>query len=574
MAAAKEHKDIYNVTDVPVPYDVSCRMSVVMVPMRDGVKLHTVIYFPPDFDGKPLPAVVVRSPYTRKTYFELPDADCLKHGAIYVLQACRGTGWSEGVFDPAEADTEMNDAADLLEYLSAQNFFNGNCVMRGASYPGWCQWSAARTGHPALKGITPGVAPLYSCCGSSFLGGGVLWLFTMEWCLTMHHRVTYGYGAVPNYREMDIASKLPEIDADLHAGYRELAPVRKFFAAARHPAEIMQRYQSWFKNFTIPAFIYGGWFDPFKDQTIEGFMLMVRDAAAENARKFTRLTIGPWGHGGLLNPEVFGKECDQKNMLAEMSKFIFGLLKSPAEDPLPDAPAVRFYMMGENRWYDAGQWPPEGTGEKTAYLHSNGRANSSDGDGWIDFTAPAGAEEPDVYISDPAHPVMSFPGGSGAGCYDRSGQQKNSAMLVYTSQVFSAPLAITGEVKFSFYASASTADTDFVAHLSLLMPDGRALRIANGMVRARYRNSLEAPELLEPNKVYRFEISLSHTALKIMPGQALRLDICGQDFPVYGRNANSGKELLSDTVLYLSRHTILHDAEHPAELHLPVNNRF
>ena len=561
-----QKKDPYNVCDLAPACDTSGDIKIVMLPMRDGIKLQTIVYFPVNVKKK-APAVFIRTPYTRTTELLYPYNEAHKRGIITIYQACRGTGWSEGVFDPANPDNEKNDAEDTFLWLKSQPWYNGRCVMLGASYPGWVQWCAMETGDH-LVATAPQVAPLYSCQGSAAPGGAVRFSFTLCWVLTMHHRRKYGYGNIPDYEGMGLLSKLPVIDADKNALYPELPVFRKFFLAARTPAKLLGNIAEKFKKYTCPAYISGGWFDPFCGETILSFMLMKSVAATEKARNFTRLVIGPWGHGGLLNPEVFGKDCDYRNLTKWRHNYLFGLLKNPEKDPLPEEPAVRYYMLCENKWYESETWPPAGTKERKFYLHSNGSANTLYGDGILSETPPL-QEEPDVYLSNPNAPVLSNNGKHASlGCHDRSDIEKRSDVLVYTSPVLTEPVTVAGEVKLRFSAKVSTPDTDFAATLSWVTPDGKSMLITTGMLRARFRD-INKEELLTPGELYDFEISLGHTAVKFTPGCAIRLALCGQHFPMYDRNANSGKTILEDTELVISRHTIYHDTKHPAELILP-----
>ena len=561
-----QKKDPYNVCDLAPACDTSGDIKIIMLPMRDGVKLQTVIYFPANVKKKS-GVVLIRTPYTRTTELLYPYSPAHKRGVITIYQACRGTGRSEGVFDPADPDNERNDAEDLLLWLKEQPWYNGRCVMLGASYPGWVQWCAMACGDH-LAGTAPQVAPLYSCQGSAAPGGAVRFSFTLCWMLTMHHRRKYGYGNIPEYEKMGLLKQLPVIDADKHALYPELPPFRKFFLAARNPAKLLLNWTETFKKYTCPAYIAGGWFDPFCTETIKSFMLMKEFAATEKARRFTRLMIGPWGHGGLLNPDIFGKNCDHRDLIRHQQDFLFGLLKNPEKDPIPGEPAVRYYMLCENKWYQDDTWPPAGVKERKFYLHSSGRANSVNGDGTLSETLPQN-ESADVYLSNPNDPVLSNGGSHVAlGCYDRSDMEKRSDVLVYTTETLTAPLTVTGEVKFRFTAAVSTPDTDFAATLSYVTPEGRSMIISTGLVRARFRD-IEKEELLVPGELYDFEINLSHVAVKFMPGCAMRLALCGQHFPAFERNANSGKTMLEDTELFISKHTIYHDKEHPAVLLLP-----
>ena len=564
-----EKKDRFNVTATSVAaaaeaYD----MRIAMLPMRDGVKLQTVIGFPPGFRGR-AGVLLIRSPYTRRTELVYPYAEALKRGVVAILQACRGTGWSEGVFDPADREYEKNDAADTFAWLETQDWYNGRCVMLGASYPGWVQWCALKTGYPGLVGVSPHVAPLYSCCGSARPGGGASLSFTDSWMLSMYHRCKYGYENVPDFEKLGVFGSLPVIDADKFAGYPEIGPFRKFFSTALTPGKFLRAGLADFRDLTAPAYISGGWFDVLKEETVASFIAMKNGAAARpDCAAFTRLVVGPWIHGGLANPDLFGKKCDYRHLDPTRERFLFGLLRRPGRDPLPGEPAVRYYMLCENKWHTAETWPPAGTKEKRFYLHSGGRANTLLGDGGISERKPQN-EPCDVYVSDPRTPVLSNGGKhESLGCYDRSDSQKRTDVLVYTGKIQKIPLTVTGEVRLRFSAAVSTPDTDFFAILSCVTPDGRAMYLTSGMVRARFRD-IDREALLEPGKIYDFAVSLGHIAVRVMPGYALRLEICGQYFPAFERNANSGGPLLKDKVLYPSRHTIFHDKDHPAELLLP-----
>ncbi|MBR4666091.1 MAG: CocE/NonD family hydrolase [Lentisphaeria bacterium] len=564
-------KDQYNVSTVQEADNISCSIRSIMLPCRDGVRLHTVIYFPVNMPEK-APVILRRSPYCHKNIIEPPDGWALKNGVVSIMQSCRGTAWSEGVFDPAERDSEKKDVEDLFLWLRKQDWFNGRCVMAGASYPGWLQWCAARSGFPELVGTAPRVAPLYSCTGSVLPGGGVRLSFSLSWMLTMHYRCHFGWNDIPNLEEKGLFRHLPVIEADRQSGYGRLAPFRKFMEKAEQPGRHLGIVAGDFKSCRVPAYIVGGWFDLFKTETVESFRLMQAHAKTANARKFTRLTVGPWGHGGLLNPDLFGEHCNYADTGVEdrTLSHLGGLLKDPDRDPLPDEPKVRYYSLGENQWHTADCWPPEKVRETVWFLHSGGNANSLTGDGRLTARKP-GREQPDVYVSNPDDPVLSNNGGHALlGCYDRTPQQKRSDVLIYNSLVFRRPLAVAGAVRLRFTASASTPDTDFVATLTDVLPDGRAMFLTTGMIRARFRNSLDREELLETGKPYEFEIDLSHIAVTFLPGHAMRLEICGQHFPQFDRNANTGGRLLHDTRLEKSVHTIFHDEAHPAELILPV----
>lgn len=564
--------DIYNVTETRIDPDIECNIQMLMLPMRDGVKLQTMIAFPPDMP-ETAPVVLVRTPYCRRTWLELPDAVVLKHGAVFIMQAIRGTAFSKGEFLPAEAEIHRNDTEDLLDYLETQSWFNGRCVMYGGSFPGYMQWCAAWSGKDSLKAVAPRVAPMYGCRSAARPGGGSALGFCANWLMTMYYRCRKGFDNVPSLDALDVWSELPVIDYDKIVYGHEIANFRKFFESARTPGKILKEHEAWFKEFKTPAFIAGGWFDLFKNETMESFQLM-KSAKTAKAREFSRLTIGPWGHGGLLSPEVFGAENNYDELRKEETDFLYGVLADPERDPLPDQPKVKYFMLGENRWYQADDWPPAGSSAQKFYLHSAGCANSCRGDGMIDRSLPVSNEMHDEYVSDPRQPVSAT--GKKHDSYtfhERALIQQRQDVLVYSSKVLDEALTIAGRVKLEFFAEISTADTDFFVTLSDVASDGKVFAFTSGMLRARFADTMDEENLITPGTVKRYEVDLGDVAVKFLPGHRFRVDVCGQNYPTCDRNANSGKTLFTDTELIPCKVKFFHDAEHPAVLTLPVNDR-
>lgn len=565
-------KDIYNLIEVPVVPDISCDIKMLMLPMRDGVRLQTAIYFPPNMPEK-APVVLARSPYCRRTWFELAHAESLKRGCVHIMQSVRGTAFSEGEFLPADAELQRNDTEDLLKYLETQNWFNGRCVMFGNSFPGYMQWCALWTAHDAIKAVAPKVAPMYGCRSAARPGGGAALSFCAHWTMTMYYRCRKGFDNVPSLDDLKVWEKTPVIDYDKIVYGHEIANFRKFFESARTPGKVLNEHKAWFKEFKAPAFICGGWFDIFKQESVESFGLMRNCAKTVKAKEFTRFTIGPWGHGGLLSPEVFGAENNYDEIRKLETDFIFGLANDPDTDPLPEYPRVNYFMLGENRWYKADTWPPAGGVEQKFYLHSQGNANSCRGDGRLDLEFPQPDEAFDCFVSDPRQPIGSNGmKNTGYRFHERKLIQERNDVLVYSSEVLTRELTIAGKVKLSFYAAISTPDTDFFATLTDVTPDGRCLAFTFDMLRARFADDFEQENLITPGEIRRYEIELGDIAVKFLPGHQLRLDICGQNYPMYDRNANTGRELFTDKELFPCEVKIFHDAEHPAELLLPVNN--
>jgi uncharacterized protein len=225
------------------------------------------------------------------------------------------------------------------------------------------------------------------------------------------------------------------------------------------------------------------------------------------------------------------------------------------------------------------EWPPPDARDTFFYLHSGGRANSLSGDGTLSRTEPAD-EAWDAYLYDPANPVFSQGGHSC--CFEElapmgpANQRKNEIrndVLVYTTDVLDDDVTVMGLVKTSFYASSTAEDTDFALMLSDVAECGRSINIVNTIVRASRRNSLSKPDLIEPDKVYEYNVDIGWTAALFKKGHRIRLSITSSNFPHYARTPNSATVLPIDADLNdwkVSMQTIFHDAQYPSCLILPV----
>ena len=550
-------KDPYEVTPRAAVDLRECDVQVRMVPMRDGKRLYTVIYFVPGQQG-PRGTVVYRSPYHHRDYLPLPSGPALESGLAAVFQSCRGTGWSEGEYFPTERELEERDGADLLAWIVKQPWSNGRVALAGSSYSGWTQWTAAYGGDPAVVAMTPHVAPLYSCCAMARKGGGSALGFMVSWGLSMYHRNKYGYGSVPDFDVF--LNHLPVSEIDLFAGCGYVEFYRSFVKTTREPWKLLDGVREKFAKITAPAFISGGWFDGFKEETFLSFKYMKTLAGSGKARKFTRLLIGPWVHGGLINADLFGAGNDLRELGRISERFRTNLLKDPETDPCPEQPPVQFFLMGENRWCAADDWPPPNR-EKRFCLRGNGTL--------AEESAPE-AESFSSYTYDPADPTPSFNGNRNSlGCYDRSGTEKRPDVLCFTSAKLDRPLRIAGNVRVRLFASSSAPDTDFYATLTDVFPDGRSMYLVSGMVRARYCKKPGEECFLEPGELREYEIDLSEVANTFLPGHAVRVAIHSADFPKDARNLNTAATVNEGVNMRKAFQKIFHDRLHPSCLILP-----
>jgi len=233
---------------------------------------------------------------------------------------------------------------------------------------------------------------------------------------------------------------------------------------------------------------------------------------------------------------------------------------------------VRIFVMGDNVWRDEHEWPLARTRFTLVYLSSGGKANSVNGDGRLGLTAPA-THSADSYVYDPADPVPTRGGnyiGGGNGVRDQAAVEQRNDILVYSGDVLERDLEVTGPVVLKLFAASSAPDTDFTAKLVDVRPDGYAQNIAEGIVRARFRDSLESPTLIQTDQIYQYTIDMWSTSHVFKAGHRLRLDVSSSSFPRYERNQNTGHQLGMDAEFHAANQTVFHDSRYPSRLILPV----
>ena len=243
------------------------------------------------------------------------------------------------------------------------------------------------------------------------------------------------------------------------------------------------------------------------------------------------------------------------------------------EDP------VKIFLMGKNEWRTHGDWPIPGTKFKNYYIHSEGKANSSSGDGILNETKPENNENVDIYNYDPSNPVLTV-GGTGpaggpvvspvsAGPKNQFEIEKREDILIYTTTPLKKDIEISGPVQMILYAASNCLDTDFTCKLVDVYPDGFCLNIAQGIIRARYRNSWETPELLKPEEIYKFTIDMWSTSNYFYKNHQIRIEISSSNFPQYDRNPNTGNTFGLDNELKVATQKIYHNKAHPSHIILP-----
>ena len=295
-----------------------------------------------------------------------------------------------------------------------------------------------------------------------------------------------------------------------------------------------------------------GWYDIFLGGAIRNFVGMRENGATDAARNGQRLIIGPWFHDdspGSVGGEVnFGPSASAVSFDFHGTKLRwFDYWLKGEDNGVGEEDPVRIFVMGANEWRSEKEWPLARTQYTDYYLHSGGRANSARGDGSLSIEAP-GDEPYDAYLYNPNNPVPTRGGGlccdaaaSPPGSFDQSAIEAREDVLVYSTEVLESPVEVTGPVTVTLYAASSAVDTDFTAKLVDACPCGGAVNLADGIVRARYRESTEEAKLITPGEVYEYKIDLWATSNLFKAGHRIRLEISSSNFPRFDRNPNTGE---------------------------------
>jgi putative CocE/NonD family hydrolase len=343
-------------------------------------------------------------------------------------------------------------------------------------------------------------------------------------------------------------------------------------------------WQAWsirtrYAQISVPALHIGGWYDVFLEGTLQNYQGICAQGANATARQNQQLLIGPWTHmpwAPRVGESDFGRAAG--NVVDDaIVRFFERWLKEVPSDAEREPP-VRLFVMGENRWLAASDFPPSNVRPQDYFLHSGGAANSAMGDGVLDPNTPL--DEPfDTFCHDPLWPVPSvgghsccFPEIAPMGPHDQRDVESRNDVLVFTTAVLTGDLTVCGTVTATLYASTSARDTDFAVKLVDVWPDGRALNLCDGILRARYRNGLDHAELLEPDTVYELNITVGSTCNVFRAGHRLRIQIASSNFPMYDRNPGDGGDIANATFLDLrsAMQNIFHDARYPSHVRLPI----
>ena len=504
-----------------------------MVAMRDGVKLATDIYLPSEGKG-PWPVILTRTPYNKSTALGAgrPTFWTGKGYAI-VVQDCRGRFQSEGKYMPFMDD--HFDGYDAVEWIAKQSWSNGKVGMSGASAMGIAANQASIMAPPHLTAMFVMVAPASAYQHAIYTGGIFRREMNESWLkaqkaddilkLTIEHAKDDGY---LNIRE-----------GKLH-----------------------------WEKVQVPVYNQGGWYDIFGQGNIDNFTgLQSRGGGLAAGNQ--KLMMGPWGHGAVEEVKYPANANSMLDM-AEQQRWFDYWLKGVSNGVM-DEPAIKYYVMGDttdpkapgNEWRTAQAWPvPAKT--TSFFLNAGGALSNA-----ITSDKPSSS----TYSYDPKNPIPTI---GGANLFAKKGPMDQRAIgerkdvLKFMTAPLDTPVEVTGPLTVELWASSDCPDTDFMAKLVDVYPDGTERLVQDNGLRARFREGFDHEVFMKKGEVYKFKIDLWSTSLVFNKGHRIAVHVSSSNDPRFDPNPNTGKPLRADAETRIANNTIYFDQAHPSRILLPV----
>ncbi len=538
------------------------------VPLRDGISLSADVYLPLAAQG--LPTIVQWTPYesTRERFIDW-GVWFARRGYAAVVVDVRGRYESDGRFTAWVHDGE--DAHDTLTWAAEEQWCNGRIGTWGRSYGGLVQWQLAHLGHPNLECIAPQVIHDDYFWDGYWTGGAFQLALTLGAAALWSSALSLITG--PSARDLVLNDRifghLPLVELDEVTIGRKVDYWRLWWEHQVNDG-YWQQFRHRPEKVDVPIFQQGGWFDPYSGSHLRSF-------AAIGDRVPNRLLMGPWSHEE--DVETFGGDVDLSAALTVIRDhelvFYDRFLKDEANG-WDERPPAELFVLGANEWRGEREWPLA-RAVPTAYHLRAGGGLSVDG--------PGAAEPADRYGYDPADPVPTVGGVNSVltmtqgaetpirpGPLDQRVLERRDDVLVYTSDPLDRDLEVIGPVEMVLYAASSARDTDFVVRLCDVHPDGRSIFVTEGIIRARYRGSVEGEsvELLEPGEAAEYRIRMYPVANVFLRGHRVRVDVTSSSFPRFSRNLNTGEDVGTGTRMDVARQTVLHTGTYPSHVVLPV----
>jgi len=556
---------------------------------RDGVTLRADIYHPAA-EGK-YPVLLTRTPYNKDSMSPIGFKGAGR-GFIVVVQDVRGRYNSEGEWYTFK--NEINDGYDTVEWAAALPNSNGKVGMFSGSYVGATQMLAAIGHPPHLAGICPIVTASNYHENWTYQGGAFEQWFNESWTSslaqdTLNRKVNEAKNALVGSTVLPL-NQYPVFNLgaphDGAALTHALAPY--FLDWLDHPTyddywkqwSIEENYQ----NIQVPALTIAAWYDIFQGGSLRNYMGMKAHAGNEAARNGQHLIVAIGGHSGwgrTVGTVDFGPDApfDENAVILDWYDYLF----LGKQNEFANGKPVKIFVMGRNEWRYEDEWPLK-RAKETRYrlfgLHPANGANGVSGSGGLlepgVLTRTSGSPS-DTFTYDPANPVPTVGGPLccdavhlAPGPRDQKEVEGRPDVLVYSTPPLEQDLEVTGPVTLDLYASTSAADTDFTGKLVDVAPDGTAINLTEGILRAKYRESTSEAKPIVPGQVYEYKIDMWSTSNVFLKGHRIRLEVSSSNFPRFDRNLNTGKDAATDSTFVKATNTILHDSAHPSALILPV----
>jgi putative CocE/NonD family hydrolase len=558
--------------------------------LSDGVVLVSDHYYPSasqplaasQFGDGPWPTLLMRQPYGRdiaSTVVYAHPTWFARHGYHVVIQDVRGRGDSGGEFYAFRH--EGRDGAETIAWLRNHPACNGCIGMYGFSYQGSTQLLVAAEKPEGLMCIAPHMTAVDLYHGWFYHQGALRLASTLGWGIQMLREDARRLGlreanerlesAWANVRAQAVGVSYGEhraiTDPALPGYVRDWVSHRSADGAEQQfwsQLDISTRLD----QVCVPALHISGWYDTYLEGSIAGYLALRHGAGTQFARENQYLLAGPWVHipwGDRVGDQNLGEAANLDTDELLLRWFNHWLKGS---DEFASEPRVRHFALGVNEWRSRNEWPEEAA--TVMYLHSEGNANSRKGDGLLSAVAPVDDEPRDVFVYDPEVPVMA-PGGlqSMSGGFDQAAAQMGNNLLVYTSEAALETMEIAGQPKIALYAATSAPHADFTAKLTKVNAAGRADFMCIGIARSSWRFRETG---YSADTIHRWEFTLEPISFVLAAGERVRLEIASSAFPLYDRNPSTEVEPQHADNWNWGRSTqqVLHTAEHPSALYLPV----
>jgi putative CocE/NonD family hydrolase len=545
------------------PATVEFEKIEVMVPMRDGVKLHTLI-FAPKQTTEPLPILMTRTPYGiggwNSSRVNSANSHLVPDGYIFAYQDIRGKYESEGEFrmnrpprDKSDAKSidEATDTYDTIDWLikNIRNN-NGRVGVFGVSYPGWLAVVPLTEPHPALKALSPQAAMGDTWLGDDFFHQGGF-------------RLSYGYEYVYGVEGAKDRAIATFDTYDMFEWYLKKGALSNFLTPTlptwkdfiEHPTfDAFWKSRSashYLKAPAVPTLHVVGWFD---QEDFYGPMKVYTALEKNDVKKNNFIVVGPWNHGGWRGGD--GDKLGNIDFKNATGKYFREKIEAPwfayhlkGKGSINQPEAVTF-QTGSNEWKTYDQWPPTNiTTERKLYFHANGK---------LSFDPPAadGNKEFDSYVSDPANPVpyrhrpieVTYSRGSRWSAWlteDQRFVHKRPDVLSWETEPLKEDVTVSGEIVAQLFASTTGTDSDWIVKLIDVYPQewpdnfrmaGYQFMVTGEVLRGRYHKSFEKPEPLVANKVTEFNVYLVHKDHSFKKGHKIMVQVQSTWFPVIDRN--------------------------------------